>query len=251
MVMYFQDDFWDAVCELESEEDANEAIAALVRYHYDKSYKPTNPTAKAILTVCKKRIDLSQTRSKAGSKRKQKDSKTQSKPEQTQSNASLSLSNSNSVSNTYQVDIQPDITNMLKHGDDYGETWEFAYQCIAAWETMTGKICGDLRPEHMRTVEKYKDVYSLDDVKAMFEMKRKEWMGTKFYKNFHPSTLFKSDLFNKYMGQLEYERENPKPSFISDEPRHGDLELREDGSMYEWDAHAKEWHLFDPEPLPN
>lgn len=240
MVMYFQEDFWEAVNKLESTEDQDAAIVALVRYHFDKS-EPTNPIANAILTVCKDRIELSKKRSKAGKTRKQSKSKTETKSNQSATTASYSYSISNGTSgNELQVDNQHGIDYILE-GDDDSMEYAFAYRCIASWQTMTGRIAGTLPAAHIDTLEMAKDAYTVDDVTAMLEYKRDEWAGTDMAKHFHPSTLFKPELFHKYMGQMLDARDGAAVAAKEPEPMHREIRQTDTGEWEQYNANTKEW----------
>lgn len=206
MVMYFQDDFWDAINKLESIEDQNAAIVALVRYHFEQS-EPKNPIANAILTVCKDRIELSKKRSKAGATRKQTKSKTETKLDQSGSYASHSLSNSTS-SNNLGIDNQQGIDYMLQ-GDENELDYAYAYRCIALWQTMTGMESENLNASTMDYLQSQKGNYTIDEVKAMLEYKREEWSKKGWDSNFYPKTLFNPENFKRYMNQS---KDNKKTS---------------------------------------
>ena len=51
--------------------------------------------------------------------------------------------------------------------------------------------------------ERISDGAKLEDFFAIIEMKHNEWSGTKIYKNFIPSTLFRKSNFDKYLQQLQ------------------------------------------------
>lgn len=210
MVMYFQDDFWEAISKLKSNEDQDAAIVALVRYHFDRS-EPSNPIADAILTVCKDRIELSQKRSKAGATKKSKANqnkiKTESKSDQSGSTASLSysLSNSNSV-----VNSESEIFDEVESDEP-----SFSVQCLKVFNDITGWDMPNMPQKATECLNLRSDRYTLEQVGGMVKMKREQWEGTKIERNLKPSTLFSPDHFDEYM--QEYLHQNDEREFSDDE----------------------------------
>lgn len=125
-------------------------------------------------------------------------------------------------------------------------------EIVSVYNQITGSTYHSLPYDVSSYHENMGGRYTLEQYQGMIEywhskmMKEPDW----YNRCMKPSWLLGIKHFEENMN--EYMRESKQPrQIIKDEPRHGDLELREDGSMYEWDAHAKEWHLFEPEPLPN
>lgn len=108
-----------------------------------------------------------------------------------------------------------------------GESMEyaFAYRCIAAWQTMTGKQSEQLSPRTMDYLQSQKENYTIDEVRDMIEYKRNEWSGTKFEKILYPKTLFNPENFVRYMNQSKdakavddrYAFLDREPDFVFDE----------------------------------
>ena len=210
MVMYFQDDFWEAVSKLKSKEDQDAAIVALVRYHFDRS-EPTNPIADAILTVCKDRIELSQKRSKAGATKKSKANqnkiKTESKSDQSGSIASLSLSHSNS----YKV-----VNSDCKIFDEVeNQEIPFVWECVKVFNDVLKRDISNVPPMIVDCLNSRADLYTLDEIAGMIKMKRDEWQGTKMESNLKPTTLFSANHFDEYMDA--YRHRNDEHEFSDDE----------------------------------
>lgn len=194
MVMYFQDDFWEAVEALpEDQQDA--AIAALVRYHFT-GQDSNNPIANAILTVSKKRIDLSKKRSKAGATKKQNEIKTKSKSDQTETSPSLSLSNSISNSKTkskkeYSIKI-----------DDEREEYSFAIQCLKSFNQITGKSFKTIPTDMAKNL--CSKNYSIDEIEKMVEYKNSEWKDNSEMKRYiKPDTLFRVSNLDRYIDESQ------------------------------------------------
>lgn len=206
MVMYFQDDFWEAISKLKSKEDQDAAIVALVRYHFDRS-EPSNPIADAILTVCKDRIELSQKRSKAGATRKQNKSKKETKPEQNETSPSLSLSPSISKYNSKSVCKVFDEAEQAEPSH--------AVLCLKGYNETLGRDVSYIPQESVDLLNMRADKYTVDDVIGMVKMKREQWEGTKIESNLKPSTLFSLKHFDEYME--EYKHQNDEREFSDDE----------------------------------
>lgn len=210
MVMYFQDDFWEAVSKLKSKEDQDAAIVALVRYHFDRS-EPTNPIADAILTVCKDRIELSQKRSKAGATKKSKANqngiKTESKSDQNGSIASLSLS----YSNSYKV-----VNSDCKIFDEVeNQETPFVWECVKVFNDVLKRDISNVPPMIVDCLNSRADLYTLEEIAGMIKMKRDEWQGTKMESNLKPTTLFSANHFDEYMDA--YRHRNDEREFSDDE----------------------------------
>lgn len=203
MVMYFQDDFMEAINKLQSKEDQDAAIVALVRYHFERS-EPTNPMADVVLTLCKDRIELSQKRSKAGAKRKQNKIKTESKSDQ--NGESFSLSHSHSISNSIGIDNQVDLDGVFDEVEEMEPT--FALQCLKAFVDETGRDFKSLPAKCAEFLNSRYWPYSVDDVREMIRYKVDEWEGTKYSKYIQPSTLFSPDHFEEYIMQSKNDEDS-------------------------------------------
>lgn len=219
MVMYFQDDFWQAISKLKSKEDQDAAIVALVRYHFDRS-EPENPIADAILTVCKDRIELSQKRSKAGSSRKQNKIKTETKSDQNATTASHSLSNSisNKVvnkDNEYFGFIQQ--PNWTPESFSEAEQAEptFSVKCLKVYNETMGRDLYSMPSSAAECINLREGRYTLEEIAGMLKMKRDQWSGTNMEPYLKPSTLFSSNHFDEYMD--EYRHQNDEREFSDDE----------------------------------
>lgn len=105
---------------------------------------------------------------------------------------------------------------------------------------MTGRICGDLPIRHMDTLERFNGAYTIEDVRAMLEYKRDEWADSDMSKHFHPSTLYKPELFNKYMGQMLDARDSSGES-VDDKPMHREIRQIGDG-WKQYDENTDSWH---------
>lgn len=205
MAMYFQDDFWEAVKEL-PEQDMKDAITALVKYHFEGDDRPDNPIALAILTVSKKRIDLSKTRSaakkgktKGKSNENQNEIKTKSKSEETQDTASLSLSISNSLPNSKKDESKKDVAGNA----------EFVAEALAAFNEITGSSIAYIDYDTQCCLVRARDSgRTIDDIRAVVESKYQEWKDDKRMRRFiRPSTLFGAK-FEEYLAASlgEHER---------------------------------------------
>lgn len=206
MVMYFQDDFWQAISKLKTKEDQDAAIVALVRYHFERS-EPSNPIADAILTVCKDRIELSQKRSKAGSTRKQSKSKTESNANQ--SRGIVSLSHSHSISKTTS-NSESDVFDEV----DQQET-PFVWQCVNVFNDVMKRDVVGIPPMIVDCLNSRASLYTLEEVAGMIRMKRDEWQGTRMESNLKPTTLFSANHFDEYMDA--YKHRNDEREFADDE----------------------------------
>lgn len=193
MVMYFQDDFWDAIENLpEDQQDA--AIAALVRYSFTGE-ESRNPIANAILSVCKKRIDLSKKRSKAGATRKQNESKIKSNYEQSESTASYSISISNSKSKPKKKEYSIKI-------DDDREEYAFAIQCLKALNEIAGKNFKTIPTDMANNLSVLSERYTIDDIRSMIRCKYNQWNNNPDMKRYiKPDTLFRLNNIERYIDE--------------------------------------------------
>lgn len=207
MVMYFQDDFWEAVKDLPKEQRAA-AVDALVAYHFTGEDKAEEPLAKAVLTVCKKRIDLSKTRQKsgkAGGESKQKGSKeevkgkqnltkTEAKPNQTQTSPSLSLSNSLPPSNSEERKGE-------KSKDSYDDDF-----IDAALDVFNDETKGDLVVIDDATKESLREIRqrgrTAEDLRAVVRHKWRQWHDDEMCNAWiRPSTLYSRQHFEEYLAE--------------------------------------------------
>lgn len=148
-------------------------------------------------------------------------------------------SNDKAKEDTLKDNPKDNIDWLQVEGDSMA--YAFAYKCIAAWQTMTGRIAGTLPSAHMDTLELAKDAYTVEDVTAMLEYKRDEWAGSDMAKHFHPSTLFKPELFHKYMGQMLDARDGAAVAAKEPEPMHREIRQTSTGEWEQYDANTKEW----------
>lgn len=204
MVMYFQDDFWEAIREL-PEQDREAAAMALLEYHFEGEVTTTNPVALAILTVSKKRIDLSKTRSKAkkgktkaASSENQNEIKTKSKPNQTETSPSLSLSLSNSKS-------IPNENDAVDWDNPKSEDADFIADALRVFNEETG---GDIATLDYVTqcslMEIRANGRTVDDLRTVVEYKNRQWSGDEQTNSWvRPSTLFARKHFEEYLAEAK------------------------------------------------
>lgn len=206
--MYFQDDFWEAIKVL-PEKDRKDAAMALLEYHFEGCTDETNPVAVAILTVSKKRIELSKTRSnakkgktKSSSKQNQTQIKTDSNDDQTQTSPSISLSispsNSSSASN-------------LKKDDDV--EWDNPTSADAEFVASALEVFNDEAEADVANID-YATQCSLaeirargrtvDDLRSVVRCKVSQWSGDgKMNRYIRPSTLYSRDHFEEYLAEAK------------------------------------------------
>lgn len=80
----------------------------------------------------------------------------------------------------------------------------FALECLAAFNEIMGSLYGSMPGKCARTLERFSDAYTVDQVRRMIEHKRDEWQGDqRFRHNLTPNTLFSPDHFEQYMHQAQ------------------------------------------------
>ena len=132
MVMYFQDDFWEAASELpRKERDA--AIAAMVAYHFGGEEPSIKGAPKAVFIAVRERIEMSKTRQNSG---KQNGSKPASKREANpQANAKQNGSSLNRDRDRGR-DLKPPLPPFDGEDDGFAD---FGRGCLDAFNAETGQ----------------------------------------------------------------------------------------------------------------
>ena len=115
--------------------------------------------------------------------------------------------------NEYEYELEDEYEkegNTRKNAQD-----TFPLQCLAALNEVMGATYGTLPPKVDRFLERNRNRYTVEDVRAMVAYKRDEWQGTEFARNLTPQTLFSPDHFEQYVHQSKM----PKPTRSAKEPK--------------------------------
>lgn len=87
-----------------------------------------------------------------------------------------------------------------------GRECPFSVRCIGAFNAVMGTAYGTCPPSIAEWLNDQEGRYTIEDVRAMVEFKRDEWMGTEFQRNLVPKTLFSADHFEGYVAQSKMPR---------------------------------------------
>ena len=229
--MNFVDAFYEEIAsKMKSRKAQDEFIVAIVHYYY-LGEEPTFKSEVADVAFAGIRYSLDKARAgriggqakpeaDAQAKRKAKLQANREAKAEAESEKQANLDTS-----TYTGTRENSPKGEQKGGDAYDEPWaeSFPLQCLAAFNEVMGATYGTLPSKVERFLERNRNRYTVEDVRAMVAFKRAEWEGTEFATNLTPQTLFSPEHLEQYVHQSKM----PKPKRNAKDPKgvQGNAEL--------------------------
>lgn len=189
--MNFFDNYYETGSKIKSKAARQEFFAAIIEYYYSGGSEPHFKYESAEVGFTSVRISLDKSLRNSKNKRKTKregnSNETQTKEEE-KSNSfgkNIFLSSSLLSSNTFKEECN-----------------SFPVECLGVLNDVLGTAYATLPSAAERTLLRFSETYSLDDVRRMVEFKRDQWRGDARMKhNLTPNTLFSPDHFEQYIHQ--------------------------------------------------
>lgn len=212
MGMIIHDDYYEAANQLTKRQRA-EFFTACIDYFFTGEEPEIKGPVKACFITVRKRINLSRTRSEAGSKggsqtqenEKQTASKTQANEKQTQIKTQVCFSRVEDEGMSNEL-MSKEIDREISSDT---EAWvSFAQAAISRFESITGQTYRVPSPEVMRYLHAiYNAGHTLEDIEYVVISKLSEWEDDpKMSKYIRPSTLFGSK-FEEYLNTAKTSKE--------------------------------------------
>lgn len=216
--MVIHDDFWESA-QLMPEKQRAPFLYALMLYRFEGKEPEGNPPWLPTFVISKKRLDLGDEASERGRKmaearwgKKRKDAAASNENDAdacespdaaayTQAYAQAHAQASNNPDAEVEIEVEIETPPYIPpHAQHDAETpfWTLCLDALNAELVTTYTTM----PEKCRLMlERSRDTWTVEQVRAMVAYKRDEWQGTRYSKSLTPNTLFSPDHFEQYMHQ--------------------------------------------------
>ena len=197
--MNFFENYYKVGLTIKSKAARQEYYAAIVEYYFSGGQEPNfkNEQAATGFEGVRFSLDKSLRNSRNRSKTKAEGNANESKRKR----KAVSVS-SGKIEEEEEESTSNEVLSVRSAFDEADESEPtYPLQCLAIFNEVMGTAYGSMPAQCGRTLQRFGDKYSLDDVRAMVVFKRDEWQGTRFANCLTPNTLFSPDHFEQYMNQ--------------------------------------------------